>query len=119
MCVMWHIYCMTRSQETPEDVERWFRSQLKKLWPAGLGSLSLRRSPCIRDRCHSCQTGEQHSSYVLYGRHQHKRFAVYFPDALAPELRQMLENGRALQSLLYEAARRYAEALKRARPAKR
>ncbi|MEK7816710.1 MAG: hypothetical protein AAB281_00480 [Actinomycetota bacterium] len=103
------------SQDTPQDVERWFRTELRKLWPAGLGSLSLRRSPCIRDRCHPCQTGEQHPSYVLYGRSQRRRFAVYIPDSFVPELQQMLENGRTLQALLYEASRRYAQALKRAR----
>jgi hypothetical protein len=101
--------------ETPKDVERWFHSQLGKLWPAGLGSLSLRRSPCIRERCHACETGEQHPSYVLYGRQQQRRFAVYIPDPLVAQIEQMLANGRALQALLYEAGRRYAQALKRAR----
>ena len=106
---------MPRSPEPPQDIERWFRSQWQKLWPAGLGSLSLRRSPCIREHCHACETGEQHPSYVLYGRHQQRRFAVYIPDPLVPEVREMLARGRALQALLYEAARRYAQALKRAR----
>jgi hypothetical protein len=43
--------------------------------PVALGSLSLRCSPCIRRRCHACQTGEQHVSYVLYGRRRGRRFA--------------------------------------------
>jgi len=110
---------MPRPRETPEQVERWFRAELQRLWPAGLGSLSLRRSPCIRERCHACQTGEQHPSYVLYGRSKRRRFALYVPDSLVPQLRQMLDNGRALQALLYQAARRYADALKRARPSGR
>ena len=105
--------------EAPADVERWFRTQIASLWPAGLGSLSLRRSPCVRPRCHVCETGEQHPSYVLYGRQRGRRFAVYVPDALVPEVRRALRNGRALQELLYDASRRFTEALKRGRARRR
>ena len=110
---------MSERRESPADVERWFRAQLGELWPAGLGSLSLRRSPCIRAACHVCETGEQHPSYVLYGRQAGRRFAVYVPDALVAEVRRLLSNGRALQALLYEAARRYTQALKRGRARQR
>jgi hypothetical protein len=106
---------MPGSHETPAEVQRWLREQLAGLVPAGLGSLSLRRSPCVRPHCHACQTGEQHPSYVLYGKRDGKRTAVYVPDAVVPELRKALANGRRLQSLLYEAASRYAKALKRER----
>jgi len=107
---------MGGSAETLRDLERWFRQEVARRWPAVLGSLSLRRSPCTRERCHACATGEQHPSYVLYGRQAGRRFAVYVPDRLVPLLRQALENGRALQALLYEAGRRYVLALKRERP---
>ena len=110
---------MSELRESPVDVERWFRTQIGELSPAGLGSLSLRRSPCIRSACHVCETGEQHPSYVLYGRQAGRRFAVYVPDALVPEVRRLLSNGRALQELLYEAARRYTQALKRGRARRR
>jgi len=102
-----------------QEVERWFRQQLSPLWPVALGSLSLRRTRCIRPRCHACETGEQHPSYVLYGRHQGRRFALYVPDRLVPELRQALANGRALEQLLYEAGRRYLLALKQQKKAQR
>lgn len=115
MCVLWHTYIMARSSETPVTVARWFREEATRLWPAALGSLSLRRSPCIRPGCPVCQTGEQHASYVLYGREGGKRFAVYIPDELAPQIREALENGRKLRAVLYEAGRRYAEALKHER----
>ena len=85
------------------------------LWPAVLGSLSLRRSPCIRENCPACLSGEQHQSYVLYGRVKGRRFAVYVPEELVPEVRRCLDNGRALQELLQQAAPRYVEALKRER----
>jgi hypothetical protein len=60
-------------------------------------------------------SGEQHLSWVLYGRHNGKRFAVYVPEDLAPEVQRAVENGRALQDLLVQAGPRYVKALKRAR----
>lgn len=97
---------------TPADIERWFRQQAQQLWPAALGSLSLRRSPCVRETCRACQSGQQHPSYVLYGRQAGRRFALYIPEALVPEIRHALANGRLLQDLLHVAGRRYAQALK-------
>lgn len=73
----------------------------------------------MRERCHACETGEQHASYGLYGRRKGRRFAVYVPDDLAEQVRQMLDNGRALQALLYEAGQRHTRALKHARTGKR
>src|ERR1700747_3006747 len=102
--------------ESPSDVLRWLQSETADLWPAMLGSLSLRRSPCVRENCRACQSGEQHPSYVLYGRLKGRRFAVYVPEELVPEVRRCLDNGRALQELLFQAAPRYVKALKRARP---
>lgn len=113
MCVIIHTY-MSRAHETPADVERWFREQVARLWPAGLGSLSLRRSPCVRPGCTACATGEQHASYVLYGRARGRRTSVYVPDRLVEEVGRTVTNGRVLQALLYEAAQRYTQALKRA-----
>ena len=101
--------------ESPSDVARWVEGRLAGAWPAILGSLSLRRSPCIRENCQACLSGEQHPSYVLYGRLKGRRFSVYVPEELVPEVRRCLDNGRALQDLLYEAAPRYIKALKRAR----
>jgi hypothetical protein len=105
----------TNSSESPSDVWRWLQKQAKTLEPALLGSLSLRRSPCIRPNCPACSSGEQHASYVLYGRLKGKRFAVYVPEELVPEVRRCLDHGRALQELLYQAAPRYVQALKRER----
>ena len=101
--------------ESSSDVFRWLQSQADSLWPAVLGSLSLRRSPCVRENCAACLSGEQHASYVLYGRLKGRRFAVYVPEELVPEVRRCLDNGRALQELLYQAAPRYIKALKRER----
>jgi hypothetical protein len=103
------------SSESPSDVWRWFQREAASLSPSLLGSLSLRRSPCVRQNCSACLSGEQHTSYVLYGRMKKRRFAIYVPEELVPEVGRCLDNGRALQELLYEAAPRYIKALKRER----
>ena len=110
---------MTRKTESPADVERWFRTQTADLWPAALGSLSLRRSPCIREHCERCARGEKHPSYVLYCRVKGRRVVLYVPDDLVPLVEQSLQNGRALQQLLHEAGPRFARALKQQREAKK
>ena len=101
--------------ESPSDVAHWLRSESANLWPALLGSLSLRRSRCIRENCRACLSGEQHRSFVLYGRANGRRVAVYVPEELVAEVQRSLDNGRALQDLLQQAAPRYIKALKRAR----
>src|ERR1700687_4669375 len=101
--------------ETPSDIVRWLQSETAVLWPAVLGSLSLRRSRCIRENCPACLSGEQHQSYVLYGRAKGRRVAVYVPEELVPEVQRSRDNGRALQDLLHQAAPRYIKALKRER----
>src|ERR1700758_1247680 len=101
--------------ESLSDIERSVEDRLAGIGPAILGSLSLRRSPCIRENCIACLSGEQHPSYVLYGRAKGRRFSVYVPEELVPEVRRCLDNGRAVQELLYEAAPRYVKALKRER----
>jgi hypothetical protein len=101
--------------ESPSDVVCWLQSEAARLWPALLGSLSFRRSPCVRENCPACMSGEQHPSYVLYGRVKGGRVAIYVPEELVPEVRRSLDNGRALQELLQQAAPRYVKALKRER----
>ena len=119
MCALWHIYSVPRKIESPTEVERWFRAQAADLWPAALGSLSLRRSPCVREHCEACARGDQHSSHVLYCRIKGRRVGIYIPDELVPQIQQSLDNGRALQELLYQAGRRYTNAVKHQRAAKK
>ena len=52
---------------------------------------------------------------MLYGRQKERRVAVYVPEELVPEVQRGLDNGRALQDLLRQAAPRYVKALKRER----
>jgi len=115
-CAVWHTDRMKEARfETSSDVVRWLQSEAAGLWPALLGSLSFRRSPCVRENCPACMAGEQHASYVLYGRQKGRRIAVYVPEELVPEVQRGLDNGRALQGLLQQAAPRYVKALKRER----
>ena len=98
--------------ETPEDVRRWFLSAIQKLWPIAGGSISLRKSPCIRENCSACASGVGHSSYALSGYGGKRRFSVYVPDQLAQEIRKAVETGRELQDLMKEAGLRYVRARK-------
>ena len=103
---------MSNKSESPADVQRWLQTKAADLWPAALGSLSLRRTRCIRKNCSACRGGEKHPSWVLSGHVQEQRFSLYVPDALVPEVQRCLENGRALQELLFTSALRYVKALK-------
>jgi hypothetical protein len=69
----------------------------------------------MRKNCPACQSGEQHQSYVLYGRANGRRVAVYVPEELVREVQHSLDNGHALQDPLRQAAPRYIKALKRER----
>ena len=107
-------YTMAR-METTEQVRLWFQGAARDLWPVAVGSLSLRKSPCIRKGCQDCKSGRGHSSYALYGRKGDGRFSIYVPDDLAGDLERAIRNGRDLQKLMTEAGRRYTLALKNER----
>lgn len=102
-------------KESPGQVTKWFQAALLKLAPAAAGSLSLRKSPCIRKNCPACASGEGHSSYALYGRLRGKRFSIYVPNDLVPEVSEAIANGQRMQELLSEAGLRYTQALKEKR----
>jgi len=104
--------------ETTEEVRHWFLNAVQKLWPIAAGSISLRKSPCIRENCSACASGVGHSSYALSGYRGKRRFSVYVPDQLAPEIQKAVENGRALQDLMKEAGLRYVRARKAQRSAR-
>jgi len=102
-------------RDTPGQVKRWFQDTVREIWPVAMGSLSLRKSPCIREHCRRCESGEGHSSYALYGRQGKRRFSIYVPDEFAPELERAIGNGRQVYELMVEAGRRYVMALKNER----
>src|SRR6202521_4626137 len=97
-CACGHMFHMEHiDSESASDVMRWLQSEAAGLWPAFLGSLSLRRSRCVRANCAACLSGDQHQSYVLYDRAEGRRIAVYVPEELVPQVQRGLDNGRALQ----------------------
>ena len=55
------------------------------------------------------------AGYALYGRLKGKRFSIYVPNDLAPEVSTVIANGQHVQELLSEAAVRYTQALKESR----
>ena len=77
--------------ESPADVARWLERRSAEKWPAILGSLSLRRSPCIRENCRACQSGAKHLSYVLGGRINGRRLSSYIPVASCKVLERRME----------------------------
>jgi hypothetical protein len=101
--------------EKAEDVKRWFLREVEGLWPLALGSVSLRRGPCIRQNCSACASGQGHASYALSGRVGSRRTSLYVPEELVPEVEQAVNHGRQLQELMREASQRYLAALKRER----
>ena len=89
-----------------------FRKALQDLWPVASGSLSLRKSPCVREHCQACLKNEGHRSYVLYGKTGNKRFSLYIPVRLVPEVQTAIRNGRRLQELISAAGVTYVNGLK-------
>src|ERR1700722_13656786 len=104
--------------ETLDQVRRWFHGAVQELWPVAIGSISLRKSPCIRKHCQLCESGQGHSSYALYGRSDKGRFSIYVPDELAEDVERAIQRGRDLQKVMTEAGRRYTLALKNERRAR-
>jgi molybdopterin-guanine dinucleotide biosynthesis protein A len=72
----------------------------------------------IRENCSACALGQGHNSYALSGYRRKRRFSVYVPDELAPELERAVEKGRRLHDLIKEAGVRYLRAKKRERRSK-
>ena len=96
-------------QESTEDLRREFLAAVSKLWPVAGGSLSLRKSSCVRERCRACESGTGHPRYGLWGRSGTERFSLYIAEELVPELEQALLNGQALQQLVREMGVRYTQ----------
>lgn len=116
MCAIQRLYEVEK--EMPQELRRWFAEATKGLWPIALGSLSLRKSPCIRKNCSACASGKGHLSYALSGYQGKRRFSIYVPDELAPEVQKAIDNGRQLQDLMKEAGLRYVKVRKRERQSK-
>ena len=68
-CDYYHMFGMKQiDSESPRDVASRLRSEAADLWPAMLGSLSLRRSRCIRENCPACAGIEGRISVLFRSR---------------------------------------------------
>ena len=114
-----YVWCMAyiqyEQERDPSDVVRWLADRdgwrlagasrfvepaAESLHPRELRGVPIRRA-----------TSELGAVWPSEGR----RFSVYVPEELVPQVRRCLDNGRAVQELLHEAAPRYIKALKRER----
>ena len=105
-------------RQTPENVRTWFTKAIRQMWPVATGSLALRKGRCIRPNCPACAAGKLHTNYALYGRRGSRRFSMYVPARLVPEVKKAIRNGRHLHELINEAGVRYVTALKKQHTAK-
>jgi hypothetical protein len=85
---------------TPLATQKW-KHQFEALWPALKGSLAKVYKPCIRKNCRACARGDKHPAWLLSFTQRGRRRCLYVPLALAPVIRQALQNGRQLEELLY------------------
>ena len=112
MCVYLRTY-IRKARTTSEALSKeQFRKALQGLWPVATGSLSLRKSPCVREHCQACLKNEGHRSNVLYGKTGNKRFSLYVPARLVSQVQAAIRNGRRPQELISEAGMTYVNGLK-------
>src|SRR5512137_186084 len=93
---------MTYPKSSDSSLRQNFLRQLQKLWPAIKGSLAEVRKPCIRPNCPACARGDKHPAYILSFTDKGRRRSMYVPIQFVPRLQQALQNGRALEALLYQ-----------------
>ena len=98
-------------------LQQQFAAQLADLWPALKGSLAQVRKPCIRPHCPTCARGDKHPAFLWTFTEQGRRRCLYVPAELVPRLRQALENGRRLESLLASLGPAWLRAWRRHRDA--
>ena len=79
-------------------------SRIRKLLPAGHGTVAEVRKPCVRKGCRLCASGQRHPSFIyVYTDGDGRRRCLHVPRELVPELRRRLTNGKAINRVLFEA----------------
>lgn len=80
------------------------QEQIAELWPAARGTVAEVRKPCTRKRCKACAEGQKHPSFIyVYTDRDGRRRCLHVPRDMVPELRRMLDRGREVDRLLFEA----------------
>ncbi len=93
---------MRRPTSPTPDPKESFLQQLAQLWPAIKGSMAQVRKTCLRPGCKACARGDKHPAFILSFTQAGKRRCMYVPKELAPWFERALENGRQIETLLYE-----------------
>lgn len=93
---------MRRPSSPSPDPKEAFLQQLSKLWPAMKGSMAQVRKTCLRPGCTACARGDKHPAFILSFTQAGKRRCRYVPKELVPLFERALQNGRQIETLLYE-----------------
>ncbi len=93
---------MRHSPSPNSSPEALFLQQIPKLWPAIKGSLAQVRKTCLRPGCKACARGQKHPAFILSFTQAGKRRCMYVPKDLVPLFERALQNGRQIETLLYE-----------------
>lgn len=93
---------MRRSPSANSSPEELFLQQITKLWPAIRGSLAQIRKTCLRPGCKACARGQKHPAFIFSFTQDGKRRCMYVPKDLVPLFKRALQNGRRIETLLYE-----------------
>jgi hypothetical protein len=109
---------MRRSSSPDSSPEELFRRQVTQLWPAIKGSLAQVHKSCLRPHCRACARGEKHPAYILSFTQGGKRRCMYVPKDLVPLLERALQNGRQIETLLYELGPRLLQERRQQRGSK-
>lgn len=82
---------------------RAFLDEVAGLWPVAKGSLAHVRRPCVRVNCQACARGDKHPAWIFTFLQRGKRRCLYVPEALTPQVRQAIDNGRRVEEMLTQA----------------
>ena len=109
--VDYHIYM--HKNETPIDVHRWFVGVIRDLWPVAVALCLCGGDPVFVRIAPPALPAKATAAMPYTGRREDRRFSIYVPQRLVPQVRTAIQNGRRLQELINEAGVRYMNALKR------
>ncbi len=94
---------MRRPSPSPESSpEELLLQQITRLWPAIKGSLAQVHKTCLRPGCKACARGDKHPAFILSFTQEGQRRCMYVPKDLVALLERALQNGRRIETLLYE-----------------
>ena len=111
-CIRYVIICgmKTRTRKA-EAQDAPFAEVVAGLMPVARGSLALVRKTCGKPGCRACKSGERHPAWLFVYRVGGKQRSRHVPAALAPLMRQAVENGRRLEQAVCAEGLRYLDAL--------